>query len=315
MPRDAKSIAMRISLGVSFLMLTGKATAWYLTHSVAILSDFAESLVHGVATGLAAFALWYAARPADAAHPYGHGRIAYFSAGFEGALVFSASVSIIVAGVHGLIEAPALRNLGVGLAISGGLAAINLVLGIALVRIGRAHNTLILVANGQHVLSDMWTTVASILGVALVLLTGVWWIDPTVAIGIGLYIMYTGVSLLRESYAGLMDEVSPAVVNKLIEGLSKAVDDGIIREFHQLRCRNVNEEVWIDVHLLAPGDLSLVDAHRRATLVEERLRGMFDHRLRITSHIEPSDHELAHPGGHRSNDPLADVRGSLEQTT
>ncbi len=310
MPRDARSIAMRISVAVSFLMLAGKGVAWYLTGSVAILSDFAESLVHGVATGLAAFALWYAARPADAAHPYGHGRIAYFSAGFEGALVFAASVSIIVAGIRGLVVAPELRNLGVGLLISGGLAVINFVLGLSLVRIGRAHNTVILVANGQHVLSDMWTTVASILGVALVMLTGVWWIDPAVAIGLGMYIMYTGVSMLRVSYAGLMDEVSPSIVNKLLDGLSKAVDDGLIREFHQLRCRKVNEEVWVDVHLLAPGDLTLVDAHRRATQVEERLRGMFKHRLRITSHLEPSDHELAHPGGHRSVDPLAEVRDS-----
>lgn len=297
---------MRISVAVSAIMLAGKVTAYLLTGSAAILSDAAESVVHGVATGFAAFSLWYANRPPDASHPYGHGRVAYLSAGFEGALVFTAAVAVIGCGIDGLIRGPRLQNLGIGLAISGGLAAINLVLGTALIRVGRRHNSLILIANGRHVLSDMWTTAAAILGVGVVLLTGLRWLDPVTAILMGGYIMLSGYGLIRKSLAGLMDEVEPALAERIVRCLEEQVARGIVVEFHQTRCRRVNDEIWLDVHLLVPGELPVAEAHRRATAVEQALETTLpEDRVRVNSHVEPADHETAHPGGHAGRtDPL-----------
>lgn len=306
MARDARKVVMIVSLLASVVMLVGKVTAYAITHSTAILADAAESVVHGVATGLAVFSLWFAARPADANHPYGHGRIAYFSAGFEGALVLLASIAVIYSGVLGLINGPQLRHLGVGLTIAGGLALVNLVLGLALIRIGKKHNSLIVSANGKHVLSDMWTTAAAIVGVGLVMITGVTWLDPVTAILIGGYIMITGASLVRKSIAGLMDELDPQLSQRLVDGLKLAVREGHIVDYHQLRCRKINDELWIDVHLLVPGELTTFEAHSRVSRVEASLLGLFPReRVHITSHIEPHDHENAHPGGHvEVGDPL-----------
>ncbi len=304
--RDPRLFVMRVSLAASVVMLVGKLLAYYLTHSVALLSDAAESVVHGVATGLATSSLSFSAKPADANHPYGHGRIAYFSAGFEGALVLVASFAVIYSGISGLFHEPQLEHLGVGLAISGGLALINLALGWSLVHVGNKHNSLILIANGKHVFSDMWTTVAAISGLTLVMATGCIWLDPLVAILIGSYIMLTGASLIRKSFAGLMDELDSQTLKKLVGGLQGAVDRGHIVDFHQLRCRKINDQIWIDVHVLVPGNLSTTDAHDRVTQVETSLHELFPNtQVVVTSHIEPADHESAHPGGHDGiSDPL-----------
>lgn len=297
---------MAVSLLASIVMLAGKLTAYGLTHSAAILADAAESVVHGGATAFAAFSLWYSARPADRRHPYGHGKIAYLSAGFEGALVLSASVAVMYNGIDGWIHQRELENLGLGLAISGALAAINLALGMALVAVGRRFNEIVLVANGQHVLSDTWTTAASLAGVGLVLVTGAYWLDPLTAIIIGVIIMATGVSLLRQAFAGLMDEVDPELSEELHGGLQEAVASGEISDYHQLRCRRINKQIWVEVHVLLPGSLSTDAAHERVTRVEEELNARFArYDVHITSHIEPLEHDAAHPEGHHPHlDPL-----------
>jgi len=314
MRRDPRKIVMLVSLLASGVMLAGKLTAYFLTHSAALFSDAAESVVHGAATALATYSLWYAAKPADSGHPYGHGRIAYFSAGFEGALVFIAAVTVVYSGVYGLIHGPELRNLGIGLGIAAALAVINCALGLTLVRIGRKQNALILVANGKHVLSDAWTTGGAILGVGLVMLTGKQWLDPLAAIAIGFYIMLTGVSLIRQSYAGLMDQVRPELSQRLIGGLNETVRAGLISDFHQLRCRQINDELWVDVHVLVPGELPTFEAHERVTRAERSVSGLFpDERIHITAHIEPADHYVAHPGGHTDlDDPLGKKAGGGE---
>lgn len=303
---DPRQTAMAVSLLVSFLMLAGKLTAYSLTHSFALLADAAESLVHGVATGLATFSVWYAARPADSGHPYGHGRIAYFSAGFEGALVLAAAITVTGSGVIGLLRGPQLRNLGWGLTIAGLLAAVNLVLGLWLVHVGRTRNAIIVAANGHHVLSDMWTSVAAIVGVALVAVSGLTWPDPAVAVLIGVYIGATGLAMIRRSFGGLMDELDPASSQRLVACLEQSVDEGLITGYHQLRGRRLNDELWVDVHMLVRGDLTTRASHERVTQVEHALQALFpEERVRISTHIEPADHEAAHPDGHPDvRDPL-----------
>lgn len=297
---------MLTSLSVSVLMLVGKMTAYVLTHSAAIFADAAESVVHLAATGLAAYSLWYAAKPADADHPYGHGRIAYFSAGFEGALVFAAACAVIYSGIASLARGVELHNIGLGMAIAGGLALINLALGTVLIRVGRKHNALILVANGKHVLTDVWTTAAALIGLALVWMTDVTWLDPAAAIAIGGVIMLSGASLLRRSFSGLMDAVEPEVSRRLIAGIQQHVDSGALAGFHQLRCRRLNDQLWIDVHLQTPGEMTTHEAHRRATRLEQSVRELFpEDQVHIITHIEPLEHDNAHPTGYEDlPDPL-----------
>jgi cation diffusion facilitator family transporter len=296
--RDPRAIVMAASLVASAVMLVGKMTAYMLTNSTAILSDAAESVVHGAATGFAAFGLWYASKPADTEHPYGHGRIAYFSAGFEGALVLAASIAVIYSGMVGLIQGSPLQNLGTGLIIASGLALVNLILGLTLIRTGRKHNAVILIANGRHVLTDVLTTAAAIVGVALVMLTGVQWLDPLAAIVIGLFIMVSGVSLVRQSVAGLMDKVDASLLEAVAATMKQQVASGLIADFHQLRCREINDAIWIDVHVLVPGDKPIFEAHADVTRAEQLVRASFPGKtVHIAPHIEPEEHALAHPQG------------------
>lgn len=306
MVSDPRKTVMTVSLLTSLLMMAGKLTAYFLTNSSVILADAAESTVHGLATGFAAFSLWYGARPADANHPYGHGRITYISIGFEGMLVFAAAVAVMYSGVTGLLHGPQLRHLAPGMAIAAALAAINLTLGWALLRIGRRHRSNVVIANGKHVLTDVWTTAAAIIGLGLVMLTGIQWLDPIAALLIGGYILVSGASLVRKSVAGLMDELDPVLSARIIEQLKAATRDGVIHGYHKLRCRQLDNDIWVDVHLQVDGDLRMIEAHERATQVEAAILAIFPlEQVLITTHLEPDDHEATHPDGHEDvGDPL-----------
>ncbi|HYE95052.1 MAG TPA: cation diffusion facilitator family transporter [Rubricoccaceae bacterium] len=285
---------MTASLAVAVLMLIGKLAAYALTGSTAILSDALESVIHLFATGGAALSLWYAAQPADPRHPYGHGKIAYFSSGFEGALILLAALGILYEGTRALLEGPELQRLGLGLLITGALAAINLALGLLLIRTGRRTNTLVLVANGHHVLTDMWTSLGVLVGVALVWATGIVWLDPVVAILAGLNILWMAGKLMGTAYRGLMETADPAETARVLEALDAAQAEGLVHGYHRFRHRRVNDRLFVEVHLLFPDRLTLHEAHTRANEVEGRLRALFpDDRVQITSHLEPASHD--HP--------------------
>ncbi len=287
---------MTASLAVAVVMLVGKGAAVALTGSAAILSDALESVVHLAATAMAGFSLWYAAQPADADHPYGHGKIAYFSSGVEGALILLAAVAIVWTAVLDLIRGPEVQQIGAGLLITGGLALVNLALGLTLVRVGRRTHSLVLVANGHHVLTDMWTSLGVVVGIGLVWWTGAVWLDPVVALVLGVNIVWTSGGLMRQAYSGLMETADPHETQRVLQVLDDAVVEGLIEGHHHVRHRRVNDQVWIDQHLLLPDDLTLTVAHDRATTVELRQRAIFpESRVQVTSHLEPRSHD--HPAG------------------
>lgn len=296
---DARRIAMGASIGAAGLMLVGKLGAWWLTGSAAILSDAIESVIHLAATAVAAFGLWWTAQPADEDHPYGHGKFAYFSAGFEGALILVAAFAILATGVHALVYGPALQALGLGVGITAALAVINLALGSFLVHVGRRTQTLVLVANGQHVLTDSWTSGGVVAGVALVWLTGLHWLDPLIAIAVGLNIVWTSWALLRTSFEGLMERTSPEESTRLDETLRRAQAEGLIIAYHQVRHRRIGHEVLIEAHLLFDDAATLQDAHRRAGIVERRIGALFPgENVTVTTHLEPACHDDDHPESH-----------------
>ena len=298
---------MSASLGISFLMLAGKLTAFQLTGSAAIFSDAAESVVHVLATAFVAYSLWYAIQPADEQHPYGHGKIAYISTGFEGGLIVLAAITILYSATRSLIEGPALGHLGVGMLLIGGAGAINLGLGTYLVWTGRRQRSLVLISNGRHVLSDMWTSLGVFVGVGLVALTGILWLDPIIAMIVGLYISYTGLDLLRQAARGLLEAVDAEDTTRIVAELEAAVSDGLMSGFHQLRHRRVQDRIWVEYHLQFPDGVSLSDAHDRSHAVEERVAGVFpEDEVLVTAHLEPNEHVVAHPHGHEEpEDPLA----------
>lgn len=303
--RDPRRIAITASLLVAVLMLAGKLAAYGITGSTAILSDALESVIHLFATAIAAFGLWYAAQPPDPNHPYGHGKIAYFASALEGALILIAAVGIIVIAVRDFIIGPEVQQLGVGLLIIALLAAVNAALGVMLVRVGRKHNALVLVANGQHVLADMWTSVGVILGVGLVWWTDLLWLDPVVAILVGLNILLTGGRLIRRSFHGLMERVEASDTEALVAVLTQALREGEVTGWHHLRHRRVNDRLWVDVHLLFPSEMSLTEAHRRATRIETRLRDLFPvDVVSVTSHLEPASHDHGSAAHEPARDPL-----------
>ena len=302
-------IAMSLSLAVAVLMLVGKTVAYALTGSTAILSDALESVVHLVATAFAGFSLWYASRPPDAAHPYGHGKIAYLSSGVEGTMILIAAVAIIWTATVDLVRGPELSQLGVGLAITAGLGLVNLVLGVGLIRVGKRTNALVLVANGHHVLTDMWTSLGVLVGVGLVLWTGIEWLDPVVALLLGVNILWTSGRLVRDAYGGLMERADADTTAQLDAVLADAQTEGLISGYHHVRHRRVNDNLWLEQHLLMPDDLRLDAAHERASTVERRQRRLFpESHVQITSHLEPLSHE--HPAGVPHDDVADAASGS-----
>ena len=299
------------SLLVSFLMLAGKVTATYLTGSTAILSDAAESVIHLFATGFAGFSLWYAATPPDPGHPYGHGKIAYFASAVEGTLILLAALGIAWTAVRDLMIGASLQRLDVGLYLIAGLTLVNLALGQYLIRTGRRTNSLVLVSNGQHVMTDMWTSLGVVVGVGLVWLTGLQWLDPVVGLLVAGNILWTASGLLRRSVYGLLDEADPEATKALLDELATAVEEDLIAGFHQVRHRRSGDQVWIEYHLMFPGDMPIHEAHARSHQVEDRVDALFpDEDAYVTAHLEPRRHDEAHPDQHREpTDPLREVLG------
>lgn len=311
--RDPRFVPMLVSLLVSLLMLTGKVAAFVITGSAAIYSDAAESVIHLFATVLVAITIWYSLKPADPSHPYGHGKATYFSAGFEGALIMLAAVAIFYAAIQDLIRGPDLQQLGVGLLLLAGLTIINLLLGLYLVRSGKKYNNIGLVSNGQHVLTDMWTSVGVIVGVFLVWLTDIVWLDPVVAMLIALNILHTAYGLLKQSFEGLMEKSEPEDTQAILGELERALRADGIEGYHQLRHRQIGDQRWIEYHLLFDGTMPLEEAHERSHEVEARIAALFDgEEVVITAHLEPSEHDEAHPKGHvEPDDPLTGIGANL----
>ncbi len=291
--RDNK-IAMRWSLGIGLAMFVMKIYAFYITHSAAILSDAAESVVHVLAVSFAAYSLWLSIKPADPSHLYGHDRISFFSAGFEGAMIVMAAVYIIYESVMKWIRGLYLQNIETGTLFIVLATVINGLLGWYLVSRGKKSNSLILVANGKHVLTDSWTSFGVIVGLILTLTTGWLPFDPIVAILVALNILWSGGKLMRQSIGGLMDEADPEVHDKITSILDAETSKYGIA-YHDVRHRNAGNKLHVEFHLLFHKDLSIAEAHEQATLIEQAIVKAFPMITEVTTHLEPIEgHNEAH---------------------
>jgi cation diffusion facilitator family transporter len=300
--RDA-SFAMRISLFVGVLMLAGKLSAYLFTGSSAIFSDAAESVVHVVAVGFAVFSLWLSMRPAVPHFHYGYERITFFSAGFEGGMIVLAAGSILYTTIHKWRHGLVLEHLGNGAILILGAGILNAALGLYLLRIGRKNHSLILEADGKHVLTDSWTSFGVVAGLLLVMFTGWKPFDPLVALAVAGNILWSGGRLVWQSMKGLLDYSDPKVGREIRRRLDLVCDElGI--QYHGVRFRTTGYRQIIEVHLLFPHTMALGEAHRRATVVEERLMHDLGVPAEVTTHLESlEDHSEVHHVQHYTGRP------------
>jgi cation diffusion facilitator family transporter len=300
--RKTQLIAIRISLAVGVIMLVGKWYAYAITNSAAILSDAAESVVHILAVGFAAFSIWLMYRPPDDSHPYGHDKISYFSAGVEGFLIILAAAFITFESINKLIHGIEITNLDVGTYIVFSAFIINLALGAYLVWQGKRSKSLILTADGKHVLTDSWTSFGVVFGLVLVLWTGWLPFDPIIAIIVALNIFWAGGKLSRQAVAGLMDEGNPEI-EKTIRGILDVETEKRGLQHHELRYRESGNAIWIEYHVLFPENTLLRDAHQAATEIETVLSSSLQRPAHIISHLEPSaGHNELHDKNLRHSD-------------
>ncbi len=296
--------AMRLSLAVGVLMLAGKSSAYLFTGSAAILSDAAESVVHVAAVSFAAFSLRLSTRPADRRFLYGYERVSFFSAGFEGAMIALAAVFIIISAIQKWMHGLELANLGAGTLFVLSATVINALLGWYLVRTGRRHNSLILEANGLHVLTDSWTSLGVVGGLGLVLWTGWKPLDPLFAIAVALNILWSGGRLVGRSIGGLMDYSDPATGRLLRENLD-VICERLNVEYHGVRFRNAGQRLMVEVHLLFPQETPVGTAHRQATALEEELSKCLSIPVDVVTHLESlEDHARVHRDEHYTGKPV-----------
>lgn len=288
--------AMTLSVGAGVVMLAGKTAAYWLTGSAAILSDAVESVIHVAAVAFAAFSLWLSTRPRRANSPYGYERITFFSAGFEGGMIAVAAVWIIVLAVDKWRAGLHLEQLGLGTVMTLAASVINLALGWYLVSTGRRTRSLILVANGQHVLTDSWTSFGVVAGLALVLITGWLPFDPLLAIAVALNILWQAGVLVHTAVRGLMDLPDPAT-GALVRESVLAACASLGLDHHELRYRDTGQRLIVSVHLLFHREAAIGDAHRIATEFEVDVVRRLGRPAEVISHLEPvEDHCRHHPG-------------------
>lgn len=305
---SATTLAMAVSVGLGLFLLVIKWTAYAVTGSVAILSDATESVVHVAAVLFAAWSLRLAHKPPDREHLYGHDKIAFFSAGVEGALVVLAGATVLYTAFNHLVGGYVPTRLPVGIGLSALVTVMNGVAGWWIQRVGHRTGNLVLVANGRHVASDAVTSGGVLLALVLVTLTGWYVLDPLVGMLVAVYLVRSGYELVRASLGGLMDESDPEL-DARIRDILAAWSQETGGEFHGLRHRRSGHTVWVEVHVLLPGKLTLEEAHRLATELENRLYAALGDSTVVTTHIEPQEtHEQDHPRGEPGRERLVRSR-------
>lgn len=269
----------------SATLLIAKFTAYYLTKSVSILTDALESIVNVVAGFISLYSLYVAAKPRDIDHPYGHGKAEFVSAAVEGTLILSAGLLIIYNAVKNFIYPVQLKELDLGIYLVAGTAIINWVLGAVALRQGRKNNSLALVASGKHLQTDTYSTLGIIVGLLLITFTGEIWIDAAVAIGFGLFIIFTGYKIIRSSLAGIMDEADMVLLQKMVDLTEKNRKENWI-DLHNLRVIKYGNVLHLDCHLTVPWYLNVNQAHEEIDELAKLIRSNFGESLELFVHSD-----------------------------
>ncbi|MDD2468244.1 MAG: cation diffusion facilitator family transporter, partial [Desulfobulbus sp.] len=281
-----------LSIAAAITTILMKMVAYLLTGSVGLLSDAVESVVNLAGALMALSMLTLAAQPADAKHTFGHSKAEYFSSVVEGILILVAASGIVYTAIERMIHPRPLEQVGIGILVCAAASVVNFVVARVLMKAAKAHNSITLEADSQHLMTDVWTSAGVIVGVGLIAVTGWTLIDPIVALLVAVNIVWTGIGLIRRSVDGLMDVVLPVEDQQSIEKIMiKYRGKGV--EFHELRTRQSASHRFITVHMLVPGGWTVHDAHHVAEDFEGDIRIVLSDTF-ITTHLEPIDDNIAY---------------------
>jgi cation diffusion facilitator family transporter len=278
--RIQKNIAV-----LSVVLFLIKMAAYILTHSVAILTDALESIVNIVAGLLGIYSLIVSARPKDKDHPYGHGKVEFISSAIEGTLIFVAGVFIIYGAAKNLFISKEVHKLDWGILLIVITAVVNYFAGIVCERTGKKNNSLPLIASGQHLKSDTYTTVGIIVGLSLLYFTKIYWIDSAVAILFAIIISYTGYKIIRSSIAGIMDEADESLLKEMIKTLNESRATNWV-DLHNLRIIKYGALLHLDAHLTVPWYFNVNEAHQEIDELTGLLRKEYGASLEIFVHSD-----------------------------
>lgn len=277
---------IRLALATGVLLMLVKFAAYLLTNSNAILTDAMESIVNVVASGFAFYSIHLAARPRDQNHPYGHGKVEFFSVFLEGGLIFIAGVLILGKAVYNLFFPETLGNLLEGIGLVAFTGVVNFVLGTYMVRRSGELNSLTLHADGKHLQTDAYSTVGLLVGLILMYYTGWTWIDAVLSLGLGAFILFSGYKLLRKSIGGLMDESDVELVGKVAGILQKYRRDDWI-DVHNLRVQRYGHELHIDCHVTLPNYYNLNKVHDEVSAIDGLINSHLHANTELFIHADP----------------------------
>ena len=288
--------ALRISLVISLVSLCLKLSGFWVTSSTTALSDAAESIIHVLAVAFVYYGLLLSTKPADEKHLYGHERVEFLSVGIEGAVIILAGLTIIYQAADNYLFGHNLQQLMNGVYLIGSAGLINLALGSYLIKVGRRENNMMVISNGKHTLTDVWTSAGAVATLLIIKFTDFLLLDSLVAALLAFYIMFEGFKLLRYSIDGLMDSRDPDVDEAIRQELSGQLPGGML-SVHNLRHRTTGNTTWIELHAIFRKGASLAAAHEHATTLEKKLITAVDGDVIVTIHLEP---EGSHEDVHRS---------------
>lgn len=290
--RDSLTRYAWLAIVAAILTITIKGYAYLLTDSVGLLSDAAESTVNLVAAVIVLISLRVAALPPDENHHYGHGKVEYFSAGLEGLMIFAAATVIVIEAIPRFFNPTPIDHVAAGVLVSLVATAINLAVGLVLIRAGRRHRSRTLDADGRHLITDVATSVGVVIAVILVPLTGWLWLDPTIALAVAINILAVGVRLVSGSVSGLMDEALPqADHDRIAAVLQRFASDEVA--FHALQTRESGHRRFVSVHVLVPGSWTVQRGHDLLEDIEAAVRSDLEF-CEIHTHLEPIEDPRAY---------------------
>jgi cation diffusion facilitator family transporter len=270
---------------ISVLLLAAKFLAYYLTHSVAILSDAMESIVNVAAGFIGLYSLYIAAKPRDINHPYGHGKAEFLSAAVEGTLILSAGAVIIYKAVQHLIYPAPINSIDKGMILVGITGLVNLSVGFLGFRYGKRNQSLALVASGRHLLSDSYSTFGIVAGLLLISFTQLVWIDGVIAVVFGVIIIYTGYRIVRRSIAGIMDEADEELLEKMVRVFNANRKENWV-DLHNLRVIKYGSILHVDCHLTVPWYLNVNEAHAEIEALGSLIRMEFGVSIELFVHSD-----------------------------
>jgi cation diffusion facilitator family transporter len=271
--------------GISIVLLAVKFTAYYFTHSVAILTDALESIVNVAAGFIGLYSLYVAAKPRDKDHPYGHGKAEFISAAVEGTLIGVAGTIILYEAVQHILHPVILKKIDIGIWLVGSTAVVNFIAGYFCVRTGKKNNSPALEASGKHLQSDTYSTLGIIAGLLILFFTGRYWIDSAVAIIFGAFIVYTGYKIVRQSIAGIMDEADEKLLAKMVEVLNNTRKENWV-DLHNLRVIKYGSVLHLDCHLTVPWFLNVRQAHEEVDALAKTVKKEFGESVEMFVHSD-----------------------------